>query len=129
MVLVDGNAKGWFGSSRGICQGDSTLAFLSILVMNLFCGLIIRGQDSGLVESFQVCRKRSSIYHLQCRWHLFFFFSSTKEEGNILECTPRHKSVAVILLVSQILCPRGFARKEKYYEHKEGKDMDGSWSK
>ncbi|RVW39328.1 ATP-dependent DNA helicase SRS2-like protein [Vitis vinifera] len=101
MVLVDGNAKGWFGSSRGICQGDSTLAFLSILVMNLFCGLIIRGQDSGLVESFQ-------------------------EEGNILECTPRHKSVAVILLVSQILSPRGFARKEKYYEHKEGKDMDGS---
>ncbi|CAN0921774.1 Transposon TX1 uncharacterized 149 kDa protein [Linum grandiflorum] len=51
-VLVNGEASGYFQSSRGLRQGDSLSPYLFIVVMEVLSAILKKMQDSDLVGGF-----------------------------------------------------------------------------
>ncbi|CAN0888133.1 Transposon TX1 uncharacterized 149 kDa protein [Linum grandiflorum] len=51
-VLVNGEASGYFRSSRGLRQGDPLSPFLFIVVMEVLSGILSKVQQEGLVTGF-----------------------------------------------------------------------------
>ena len=63
--LVNGNAKGWVKASRGLRQGDPLSPFLFTLVANVLSRLMIRAEETGIIEGFFVGRDRTRVSLLQ----------------------------------------------------------------
>jgi hypothetical protein len=53
-VLINGVPSGFFGSSRGICQGDPLSPFLFVLVMEAFSKMLGGFTSRGLILGFSV---------------------------------------------------------------------------
>jgi hypothetical protein len=52
-VLVNGSPEGFFGSSRGLCQGDSLSPLLFLLIMEVLSRLLQKTEEAGLIQGFQ----------------------------------------------------------------------------
>ena len=63
-ILVNGNAKGWVKTYRGLKYGDPLSLFLFIIVAGVLNGLIVRVVGRGVFEGFLVGRERTRVSHL-----------------------------------------------------------------
>ena len=52
-VLVNGSPEGFFGSSRGLRQGDSLSPLLFLLIMEVLGRLLQKTEEAGLIRGFQ----------------------------------------------------------------------------
>ena len=53
-VLVNGSPEGFFGSSRGLRQGDPLSPLLFLLIMEVLSRLLRKTKDSNLIRGFHV---------------------------------------------------------------------------
>jgi hypothetical protein len=58
-VLINGVPSGFFGSSRGVCQGDPLFPFLFVLVMEAFSRMLGAFTSRGLILDFYVGNSES----------------------------------------------------------------------
>ena len=72
-ILVNGNAKGWVKASRGLRQGDPLSPFLFTLVADVLSRLMIRVEETGIIEGFLVGRDRTRVSLLQFADDTIFF--------------------------------------------------------
>ena len=63
------NPKGFFGSSRGIRQGDSLSPLLFAIVMEVLSKMMNKAVESGLLSGFQVGSRDTHSVHVS---HLLF---------------------------------------------------------
>uniref|UniRef100_A0A2N9J0Z7 Reverse transcriptase domain-containing protein n=1 Tax=Fagus sylvatica TaxID=28930 RepID=A0A2N9J0Z7_FAGSY len=52
-IMVNGSPSGFFGSSRGLCQGDPLSPLLFLLVMVVLSQLLRRTEEAGLISGFK----------------------------------------------------------------------------
>uniref|UniRef100_A0A2N9I4J4 Reverse transcriptase domain-containing protein n=1 Tax=Fagus sylvatica TaxID=28930 RepID=A0A2N9I4J4_FAGSY len=52
-IMVNGSPSGFFGSSRGIRQGDPLSPLLFLLVMEVLSRMLCRTEEAGLIRGFQ----------------------------------------------------------------------------
>lgn len=84
-VLVNGNAKGWVKTYKGLRQGDPLSPFLFTLVVDALSRLIVRAEERGLFEGFLVGRNRTKVSHLQFADDTIFFSKASFEELHSLK--------------------------------------------
>lgn len=84
-VLVNGNAKGWVKTYKGLRQGDPLSPFLFTLVVDALSRLIVRAEERGLFEGFLVGRNRIKVSHLQFADDTIFFSKASFEELHSLK--------------------------------------------
>jgi hypothetical protein len=66
-ILINGSPSGFFGSSRGVRQGDPLSPFLFVLVMEAFSRMIDAIYSRGLILGFFVSSRdhdRVEVFHL-----------------------------------------------------------------
>ena len=51
-ILVNGNAKGWVKTSRGIRLGDPLSLFLFTIVVDVLSRMMLRVKESRLLDDF-----------------------------------------------------------------------------
>ena len=68
-VLVNGSPAGFFGSSRGLHQGDPLSPLLFLLVMEVLSRLLKRAKHRGFLSGFQASPNTSGGLHIS---HLLF---------------------------------------------------------
>ncbi|RVW51176.1 Tetratricopeptide repeat protein SKI3 [Vitis vinifera] len=79
VILVNGNAKGWVKAFRGLRQGDPLSPFLFTLVADVLSRLIIRAEETGIIEGFFVGRDRTRVSLLQFADDTIFFSKTSME--------------------------------------------------
>ena len=79
-VLVNGNAKGWVKTSRGLRQGDPLSPFVFTIVAD-----VLRPKERSLLEGFSVARNRTKVSHLQFANDIIFFSSARTEDLQTLK--------------------------------------------
>ena len=68
-VLVNGSPMGFFGSPRGLHQGDSLSPLLFLLVMEVLSRLLKRTEEGGFLRGFQANSHSQGGLHIS---HLLF---------------------------------------------------------
>uniref|UniRef100_A0A2N9HX34 Reverse transcriptase domain-containing protein n=1 Tax=Fagus sylvatica TaxID=28930 RepID=A0A2N9HX34_FAGSY len=68
-ILINGTPKGFFGSPRGIRQGDSLSPLLFVIVMEALSKMMNRAVENGLLSSFKVGSRDTQWVHV---FHLLF---------------------------------------------------------
>ena len=68
-VLINGSPEGFFGSSRGLRQGDSLSPLLFVVVMEALSKMMNKAVEGGLLSSFQVGSRDHAMVHVS---HLLF---------------------------------------------------------
>ena len=66
-IMVNGSPSGFFGSSRGIRQGDPLSPLLFLLVMEVLSRMLSRTEEAGLIRGFRAVKAQEeglSISHL-----------------------------------------------------------------
>jgi hypothetical protein len=53
-ILINGSSHGFFGSSRGLRQGDPLFPLLFVLVMDAFSRMLSRAMEGGFLSGFRV---------------------------------------------------------------------------
>ena len=53
-ILVNGSSEGFFGSSRGLRQGDPLSPLLFLLIMEVLSRLLRKTKESNLIQGFHV---------------------------------------------------------------------------
>ena len=82
-VLVNGSSAGFFGSSRGLRQGDPLSPLVFLLVMEVLSRLLKRTEDGGFISGFQANPNTHGGLHIS---HLLFaddtihFCDASKEQ-------------------------------------------------
>ena len=81
-VLINGGPEGFFGSSRGIRQGDSLSPLLFVIFMEALSRMMSKAVECGILSGFQVDSMDS---HLVWVFHLLFaddimIFSNAKPD-------------------------------------------------
>ncbi|RVX15851.1 Tetratricopeptide repeat protein SKI3 [Vitis vinifera] len=79
VILVNGNAKGWVKAFRGLRQGDPLSPFLFTLVADVLSRLMIRAEETGIIEGFFVGRDRTRVSLLQFADDTIFFSKTSME--------------------------------------------------
>ena len=81
-ILVNGNAKGWKVRLRPLNvlrQGDLFSPFLFTLGVDVLSKMMIRAEESGLIEGFVVGRDRTRVSLLQFTNDIIFFSKASPE--------------------------------------------------
>ena len=68
-VLVNGSPADFFGSSRGLRQGDSLSPLLFLVMMEVFTRMVKRMEGAGLLNGFRADGRRG---RRECVSHLLF---------------------------------------------------------
>lgn len=63
-IIVNCAPKGFFSSSRGICQGDPLSCLLLVIVAESLSGILCKANEVGLFNGFSVENSMSQIPHL-----------------------------------------------------------------
>ena len=53
-ILVNGSPEGFFGSSRGLRQGDPLSQFLFLLIMEVLSRILKKTEENNLIRGFHV---------------------------------------------------------------------------
>ena len=89
-VLINGFPVGFFGSSRGLLQGDLLSLLLFLLVMEVLSRLLKRTKDGGFLNGFQASLNTSGGLHIS---HLLF------ADATILFCDASEEQLLHIRMV------------------------------
>ena len=84
-ILVNGNAKGWVKTSRGLRQGDPLSHFLFTIVADVLSRMMLKAKERSVLEGFKVGRNRIRVSHLQFADDTIFFANSCAEELQTLK--------------------------------------------
>ncbi|RVW68265.1 putative mitochondrial protein [Vitis vinifera] len=84
-ILVNGNAKGWVKTSRGLRQGDPLSPFLFTIVADVLSRMLLKAEERSLLEGFRVGRNRCRVSHLQFADDTILFANSSEEELQTLK--------------------------------------------
>ena len=84
-ILVNGNAKGWVKTSRGLRQGDPLSHFLFTIVVDVLSRMLLKTEERSVLEGFRVGRNRVRVTHLQFADDTIFFADSCAEELQTLK--------------------------------------------
>jgi hypothetical protein len=68
-ILINGSPHGFFGSSRGLRQGDPLSPLLFVLVMDAFSRMLSRAMEGGFLSGFRVDNRNNSPLEIS---HLLF---------------------------------------------------------
>ena len=68
-MLVNGSPTDFFGSSRGLRQGDSLSPLLFLVMMEVFTRMVKRMEGVGLLSGFRADGRRGG---RECVSHLLF---------------------------------------------------------
>ena len=60
-ILVNGNAKGWVKAIRGLRQRNPLSPFLFTLVSDVLSRMMIRAEETELIEGFIVGKDRTRV--------------------------------------------------------------------
>jgi hypothetical protein len=112
-VLINGAPSGFFGSSRGVRQGDPLSPFLFVLVMEAFSRMLGAFNDRGLISGFSVGssgQDRVTIPHLLFANDTLVFCGANASQirhlGALLVCFEAAAGLKVNLFKS-VLVPVG----------------------
>jgi hypothetical protein len=113
-VLINGSPSGFFGSSRGVRQGDPLSPFLFVLVMEAFSKMISAMYSRGLISGFSVGTRehnRVEVSHLLFADDTLVFCGADDSQisylGALLVCFEAVSGLKVNLTKSALV-PVGF---------------------
>ena len=81
-ILVNGSSEGFFGSSRGLRQGDPLSPLLFLLIMEVLSRLLRKTKESNLIQGFHVGAVNVVgvwISHLLFADDIIFFCDASRE--------------------------------------------------
>ena len=84
VVLVNGNAKGWVKTSRGLSQGDHLSPFLFTLIADVLSMMLLIAKERNSLEGFREGKNSTRVSHLQFA-HTIFFSNTSEEELQTLK--------------------------------------------
>ena len=82
-ILVNGSPEGFFGSSRGLRQGDPLSSLLFLLIMEVLSKILKKTEENNLIWGFQVGAVNSvgvQISHLLFADDTILFCNASKEQ-------------------------------------------------
>lgn len=88
-MLVNGTPAVFFGSSRGLRQGDPLSLLLFLVMMEVFSRMVKRMEGVGLLSGFRVDgrRGRGNVFHICClRMILFCFVMQRWSKSYMFDC-------------------------------------------
>ena len=81
-MLVNGSPVGFFGSSRGLRQGDPLSPLVFLLIMEVLSRILKKTEDGGLIQGFHVGPINSTgirISHLLFADDTILFYDASRE--------------------------------------------------
>ena len=78
------NAKGWVKATRGLRQEDPLSLFLFTIVVDVLSKMLLRAEESWLLEGFLVGKSKISMFHLRFADDAIFYLELVQKIYKIL---------------------------------------------
>ncbi|XP_026396924.1 uncharacterized protein LOC113291629 [Papaver somniferum] len=86
-VLVNGSSYSYFGSEKGLRQGDPLSPFLFTIIGEVLSCMLSKAQEFDQISGFSVKEGRTNIYHLQFADDNIILLDAKREQVDAL-CYP-----------------------------------------